>query len=831
MSFKEEVEELLYQNADNFEIAKVIRADIKRYFSTLKESQKSGKEFLVAHTKQIDGYIKTLYNVALRQMFKSYQPSKSSIPISLIALGSYGREQLCVYSDIDLMIVYEEVEGYEVQKVIEATLHLIWDAKLKLGHRVHKLDDIIVAAKDDITIKTAMLEGRFIVGSKILWYRTEIQLNHLRQIDQQTFISAKIAEYKERHKKNAFSQVLNIKDGLGSLRDVNTLYWISNILYKNRTLKDLVGILINEEEYRELRICIEWLFKLRVALHLSATRKHDTLSFEYIPQVTEFLGYHERYKSTFKAQMALVAKTIESSLVIYRLCAILLGRLLRGSLNEQPISKAHRIDKGLYLCDATLYTSYLKPSHNIEKILSLSPNSYIEYDESILDAFSRYDFRALNKRSVRALFYQAKIYKLLETLFFTSKIYELFHPLEKIKCLPQFDGYHKYSVDFHSIRVVYHLENISDAFIQELYEQLNADEQALLKVIALLHDSGKGRNQDHSVVGAKIVRQYLSELEFDRALIDVGANLVLYHTLMSKVAQRDDIYSERVILSFISKIETKQMLDMLYILTYADMSGVDKGVYNNFNAKLMKKLYFNALEAIDSTELISETKKRLQAESALRRYEPFKALPRTLQKRILNIESNLFFINSSKDDIISISKEVKSVENYHCELKRNPFRLIIYRKESLNLGFLLGKLAIYDIVSMRIVKLFDDVKYFEVEFLGDYEESEEGYIKNIIANSFDMTKMPRLKKPVIAKEEIEVNCNHSKTYASMRLDVANQKGLLAFISSVFDSFGIDIAFAKIFSTKNKAKDLFLIEKNGNFCVNVDKIIEKLSKEK
>jgi len=182
MNTKNKIEELLYKNAEDFEMAKVLKADIATYFTTLDEtfSTSDGKDFLVKHTRKIDKILRLIYKIALYGMFKSYQPMKNTLPLSMAALGSYGREQLCVHSDIDLLIVYRDMPGYNTKEIIEKIFYLIWDCGLKLGHRVHTVDELLEASRSDITIKTAILESRFIEGSHQLWTETQNVLNMIR---------------------------------------------------------------------------------------------------------------------------------------------------------------------------------------------------------------------------------------------------------------------------------------------------------------------------------------------------------------------------------------------------------------------------------------------------------------------------------------------------------------------------------------------------------------------------------------------------------------------------------------------------------------------------
>jgi len=173
------IEELIDQKAPDFQIAKVIKLEIKEYLNSLEEIFKdsSGKDFLVKHTKRIDGFIKIIYKYLIRKHFRAYLPMSNHIPITVIALGSYGREQLCVYSDIDIMLLYDEVPGFNIKPILEEFVLLAWDSGLKLGSRVHSIEDVEHEVRSDVTIKTSLLESRLIYGSKQLWYHFEYKLS------------------------------------------------------------------------------------------------------------------------------------------------------------------------------------------------------------------------------------------------------------------------------------------------------------------------------------------------------------------------------------------------------------------------------------------------------------------------------------------------------------------------------------------------------------------------------------------------------------------------------------------------------------------------------
>ncbi|HIE34771.1 MAG TPA: phosphohydrolase, partial [Campylobacterales bacterium] len=385
MDLKIKIEELLNQNASELKISKTIREYIKNYFKTLDELflRTQGKDFLVKHTKYIDQIIISIYKVALRKMFDIYTPMSNSLPITLVALGSYAREQMAPYSDIDLMIVYEDVKGYNINAFIEKILYIIWDAKLKVGHRVHKLDELLEVSQSDDTIKTALIESRFICGSKYLWFRVENELNKIRQKDKKEFIFKKIEEAKRRREKYPISMEPNIKEGTGSLRDANLLFWVANVLYGVKSLKDLSRDLFSDEEYKEFRVALEWLFRIRAALHLSAKKKEDRLLLQYIPDVAKRVSIKGN-----NAQRVLVSRTLQALHTVDTFSQIFLKKMVRKFLYKQKnisFLRKRRICKNVYNCESKIYSSYSPQEISLKDFLTiLDFSKFLEYDPSFI---------------------------------------------------------------------------------------------------------------------------------------------------------------------------------------------------------------------------------------------------------------------------------------------------------------------------------------------------------------------------------------------------------------------------------------------------------------
>ena len=819
---KAQIEELLYENAADFEIAKVLKKDIKLYFDTLENTfaTSGGKDFLVKHTKKIDTVLQMVYKVAQRAMFGNYAPMKNSIPLSLVALGSYGREQLCVHSDIDLMIVYKEIPGYNLKEMIEKILYILWDTGLKLGHRVHTVEELYEVSKTDITIKTALLESRFIEGSVFIWTDTQNAITKIRHDDPKEFIRLKIQEQEKKHKRFPITMEPNLKDGMGGFRDANLVYWVGKVLYNVDNIKNIPLHIIDEQEYKTFRIALEFLFRVRSALHLVAKKKEDKLRLDLIPEIATLLGY----ENSKEAHMRFASK-VTGSLKTIRLYSIIWLDTLTRDYKEEDKSK-----------------NYLYPQKDIknfnEIIQQLAEHAkdpflaHPTFLQQLIDIPKPERLDDTLYRTVSTLFYQPHCYSVFTALSYAKLLKYTIPPIKKVVDLPQFDGYHKYAVDTHSLRCLYHLEHIEDSFIYRLWDALSNDEKAMLKLVVFLHDAGKGRKRDHHYVGASLFKVFATKLHIEEPLITMGETLILHHTLMSKIAQREDLYNETVILSFAAHFKTQKLLDMIYILTYADMNGVGGKIYNSFSAKLIRTLYKQSNEVLGQTKMLDEASKRTKKIQSLKRTTSFKALPKSKQNKIISIPSNLLFLRYTSKRILAITAKAFETKTYEYLISNEKHLTIeIIRKDSFDISYLLSELSNLDVVNMDICKLFNELKYFKIDFAQKISTEETGFLEETIDNAFSDQKRNIPLNVKIKKEEMEIDCEHSKTYAIMHLNSKDQKGLLAYVIDMFDEMGIDIVTAKVHTLKNRVRDMFLIEKNGNFCHNVDTIIEKLTGEK
>ncbi len=837
ISLREKIESLVGRDASDFEISKEFKNHIRAYLNSLNAIFEAdfGREFLYRHTKELDTILIEMFRYILRDSFGDYQPLINSIPVSMIALGSYGRQQLAVYSDIDIMLLYKDTKGYLIKPMLERFLYLAWDAGLKIGHRVHEISEITEVSRSDITIKTAILESRFIWGSKFLWMEYQNKLSQVRRTDRQEFALAKLEEMQKRHKKYKLSMEPNIKEGIGGLRDSNTLFWLATCIYGVSSNKELVGRVFSEAEYREYRIAIEFLFKLRNALHLLAGKKQDELIMQTQREVALKLGFRDIKRQ--RAESALMAKTIRSMRIVNIFSSINSAKLTRKILfGKMPFGKLKdaRAKNKFYIIDNTLYTTFKNKARSLadatRMLLSINADNFdYSIHQFIISSAAQKKQNTITKELIISMLSSDSSHKILWLMYEAGVLERFFPPFSKIMFLAQFDGYHTYPVDVHTLETIKHLENIKDDFVKKVFDSFDTEEKVHLKLAALFHDIGKGRCGNHSVVGARIFASFAKKMGFDEQKIETIKRVILYHTLMSNTAFREDLNSEKTILSFVANLKSKRAIDYLFVLTYADLQGVGQNIYSSFNASLLKELYLKSTQKVSCAELVSETSARLTKEAALLKSEEFKSLGKLLQKNIISIASNLFFIKFSTAQIIDICNRAKSTEVFSFELHNEPyFSFEIISKKWINFGKLLSRFAFLDIVSMDIFKLFDGAKYFKVSFSSVVSEDELFMARDMLQTFIQNDeKGGSAKKPIIKKSDIHFDFNHSESYAKMLLTTKNQQGLLAFVIEVFDELGIDIATAKVGTIKNVAKDMFLIEKSSGIEKKQKEVIKRL----
>ncbi|MDR0747863.1 MAG: HD domain-containing protein [Helicobacteraceae bacterium] len=803
--FAKKLERLIEEEADDFSVSKLFKEERTEYYASL--AQRFGgaapRQFLIQHARMIEEFIAAFYRYVLRGTFGNYVPPLSALPIAFFALGSFGREQCAPYSDIDLMIVYKDAKGYNVQPIIERVLYLAWDAGFQLGHRVHEIGELKETAAQENTIKTAMLEGRFFCGSRILNVEVENALNGIRFDRRDEFIEAKMREYRERRAKKPITMEPDIKEGVGGLRDANALFWIARLLFGVSSTKDIVGAFIREEDYRVFHQALETLFRVRSALHIIAGRKVDTLLFQYQREAALFMGFADTKRR--KAERFLLKRVLQALKIIDRHSAYYLAKLTR---RQPPLG---------VVC-APFESENEEMGVLLRKALDAPMNA--PFDITFVMALKRAKVskrsKASFKETIRELFHRSDSHLLISALDSAEVLDVLFPPLKGVVSLAQFDGYHKRPVDEHSILTLKTLNSLSGE-AGRLFDGLSAEDRMLLRLVALMHDAGKGGSHNrHSEAGARRFGSFARALGLRSDQVERGVLLIKLHTLMAHVARKEDIYSDRVVFAFASAIASVTALTMLYILTICDISSVAENTLTPLMIGLLRDLYARSIEALEKREQISEAAARTRKERLLMAYDRFAALDAHEKRQILSIDSALFFLKFKPAEILEFSAKARATELVSFDVSLEPsFTLDVISKTPFNLGWFLGKLARFDLGAMDIFKLFDGAKLFRMQFRRRFDEST-ALLSDLVEKSLDMSRTMEYKRPSIKKKEIEIDFDHSPTYARMSLQTADQQGLMAFFIDLFDRRGVDIATAKIDTIRHRTNNMFLIEKNSGF---------------
>jgi len=544
--------------------------------------------------------------------------------IALVGLGGTGRGEMAPHSDVDLLFLVPEGGRDAAAPLIEATLYLLWQLDWKLGHAVRDADDVMATAGEDISARTAFMESRWLWGDQPLFDETRRRFD-AAFVDRQDkeFVAAKMAERDERHRKMGDSRYLvepNVKDGKGGLRDLQTLMWIGKQALGIESAAGFVekGI-FSDAEYRRFERAERFLWAVRCHLHFAAGRAEERLGFDYQRQIAERMHYAERPgKSAVERFMHfyfLQAKAVGdlTGLFLAQLDERLGARGRRFALptfKRRP-SKLNGfcLDRGrLSIPNDRFLTE--QPVRLIE-LFALAVREGLEIHPAAMRAAAR-DARLVDRvrddPQANALFLEVLTNRdhpdLVLRWMNEAGVFGRFVPdFGRVVAQMQFDMYHHYTVDEHTIRAIGLLASIERGELAKdhplstaLFRQLGM--RRALYVAVLLHDIAKGRGGDHSEIGADIALDLCPRFGLDAAETEMVAWLVRHHLLMSRTAQRRDISDPTTIADFADAVQSPERLRLLLILTVVDTRAVGPGTWNDWKRQLLKQLYDSAEERL-----------------------------------------------------------------------------------------------------------------------------------------------------------------------------------------------------------------------------------------
>ncbi len=570
-----------------------------------------------------DSIVQAVYGLATTHVYLNGTRSAAE-HMAVVAVGGYGRGTLAPGSDVDLLFLLPYKQTPWGESVVEFILYLLWDLGLTVGHATRSVDECVRLARSDMTIRTAVLEARYLTGDRNLYDALVTRFD--TQVAKNTgpeFIASKLAERDQRHRQQGATRYLvepNVKEGKGGLRDLQTLFWIAKYFYRVRARDELVKAgVFSRAELRLFRKAEDFLWAVRCHLHFLTGREEERLSFDVQREMARRLGYtaHPGLKDVerFMKHYFLVAKDVGDLTRIF--CAALeehhgKAAPMLNRLFGLPGRRHHKIpgstdfivdnDRINVADDQVLIrdpANFIRLFHLADRYdLAFHPDAMqlISRSLHLIDAGLREDPEA-NRLFVEVLASRRNPEAVLRRMNETGVLGKFVPDFGRIVAMMQFNMYHHYTVDEHLIQAIGMVAGIERGAGDEarsLAHELmaNIQDREVLYVAMFLHDIAKGRPEDHSIAGARVARRLCPRLGLDKAQTETVAWLVEQHLTMSKVAQSRDLNDRKTILDFAAIVQSLERLKMLTVLTVADIKAVGPGVWNGWKSQLLRTLYY-----------------------------------------------------------------------------------------------------------------------------------------------------------------------------------------------------------------------------------------------
>ena len=577
----------------------------------------SGQQSVQAYAAFMDGFLATLYRLAVDDARREgFTPS----PVVLVALGGYGRGELHPLSDLDLLLIYDGEMGTYVQRVTQGILYALWDLGLQVGHAVRSLPDCLAMARTDFPSRTSMQQARFLVGDRRLFNRfRKVLAENVYQKDFNQFLETTLTERDQRYRKFGGSPYMgepNVKESAGGLRDIHTAMWLASTKFGTRTLRELADKrLITEREQKAADEAQTFLWRVRNELHFLSGHKNDVLSRDIQPQIAKNFGYAADELSLpvekFMRDYYLHARVIHR--VSRRLIARCRETLSRRAGVQRRARQEARGD-GLIVLGEQLHLTqpdgraFREEPLRLLKVFwhrhQLGFDLGIDVERAVEDSLDLIDDQFRASPEARDLFLGicrnwGRVAQTFREMHELGVLGRYLPEWGALTCLVQYDVYHRFTADQHSLLAVQNLEALAPG--QSADSEGNAqvvsevERPGLLMMGMLLHDIGKGKGHGHVAKGIPLIEALTARLDMSADDADKVVFLVAHHLTMSHIPQRRDIDHPKTIESLAEVCKTPERLRMLYLLTCADMRAVGPGVMTGWQAQILWDLYARTL--------------------------------------------------------------------------------------------------------------------------------------------------------------------------------------------------------------------------------------------
>jgi [protein-PII] uridylyltransferase len=817
-----------------------------------------------------DEIIRILFDFAGTQLYPSQNPSEAE-RMAVIATGGYGRGLMAPGSDIDLLFLLPYKQTAWGESVAEAILYCLWDMGLKVGHATRSVDECIRQAKADMTIRTALLEARYLFGDAKLYDELTARFN--KDIAQGTaaqFVAAKLAEREERHRRAGQSRYLvepNVKDGKGGLRDLHTLFWIAKYVYRVREPEELIekGV-FDRDEYNLFRRCESFLWSVRCHMHFVTGRAEERLSFDIQREIAVRLHYTEhpgqKDVERFMKHYFLTAKHVGDLTAI--LCAGLeesqavpapvLSRViarLRPARAKRPLTESDDFvvdNNRINIADPDVFkrdpVNLIRQFHLAQKHnLAFHPDAMRVATRSLklIDQRLRRDEEA-NRLFFEILTSTNDAETVLRRMNEAGVLGAFVRAFGRIVAMMQFNMYHHYTVDEHLLRCIGVLseiergENPEFQFANELMRTIRPEHRAVLYVTLFLHDIAKGRPEDHSIAGARIARRFCPRLGFSAADTELVAWLVEVHLVMSTVAQSRDLSDRKTIENFAAVVQSLDRMKLLTILTTADIRAVGPGVWNGWKAQLLRTLYYETepvltggFSEVNRAQRVAMAQAEFRAEMKdwpLERLEAF--IARQYPAYWLKVDlphkvAQAHFVHATESADKTLATRVSF------DAVRGATELTVLAPDHpWLLSIIAGACAVggANIVDAQIYTTTDGLALDTISLTREFERDEdEARRAGRVGDAIERAVRGQLRLPdVIAKRaapkgrikafavepEVSINNQWSNRYTVVEVTGLDRPGLLYELTTTLSKLNLNIASAHVATFGERVVDVFYV---------------------
>jgi [protein-PII] uridylyltransferase len=815
-----------------------------------------------------DALIKLAYDFTTNHVYRVENPTAAE-RMAVVAQGGYGRGLLAPGSDIDLLFLLPYKQTAWGESVAEYMLYLLWDLGFKVGHATRNVDQCVRLSHSDMTIRTALLDARLILGDAALF--AEFQKRFRKEVlegNARPFIEAKLAEQNVRHARAGASRYLvepNVKDGKGGLRDLHTLHWLAKHIYPDKAEAEFVEAgVFTAHEYRSFRRCESFLWAVRCQLHFLTARPEERLSFDVQQPMAELLGYrgHAGLSAVerFMKHYFLVAKEVGeltgivcSALEMKQLKSLPTLDTLLAPFSWRRRAKLRRtsdfrIENGRI--STVNKDAFAKDPVNFLRLFSFADEHRASFSPEVLRqirASARLiddNLRAnptANRLFLRLLTDSRDPEGVLRKMNEAGVLGRFIPDFGRVVSMMQFNMYHHFTVDEHLIRAIGFLSGIERGRFSAEHPVSSEivrtiDNRRALYVAALLHDIAKGRDEDHSVVGARIARELGPRLGLSASETETATWLVEHHLSMSLFAQSRDLNDPKTLRDFAALVQSRERLKLLLLLTVADIRAVGPGVWTGWKGQLLRTLYFETEPLLGGGHTtLSRSERVARAQDALR--ERLAGWPKHDLERFIDRHYPSYWLRTDLDVVAEHAKLIRDAEAQTkpivTHIATDAFRGVTEitllapnhpRLLAMVAGACTGAGA--NIVDAQISTTRDgmalDTIHLEREF--DHAEDEERRAKKIAVTIERLLRgEARLAEVVLTKRkpksrlsaftvepQVVIDNTLSDALTVIEINGLDRPGLLYDVTREISDLNLDITSAHIATFGEKAVDVFYV---------------------